>query len=184
MKTLLKLACIAFLMLYPAAAFSQASGISQVNIIIAPAQSIQVQHPTVNIQMTQASHYAAGSSSGQQANHVRVTSTTGYQVTVKSQTQFFALNGNATTLPVNTIAVQTTLGSDLSGSNSAPPSGLVITPQVMLTTPGNTIISTPTGEANRGFHVNYTIPANQASNYLNRDAGTYNTTVTYSLMPL
>lgn len=183
MKTLLQLACAALLMLCPAIAFSQASGVSQVNIIIAPAQSIQVQHSTVNIQMTQASHYMLGNSSGLQSNHVRVTSTTGYEVTVKSETQFFSLNGNITTLPVNTIAVQTAIGSDLSGSNSAPPSGLVITPQVMLETSGTTIISTPTGEADRGYNVNYTIPANQTQNYFNRENGTYNTTVTYTLVP-
>src|SRR5690606_32134681 len=115
---------------------------------------------------------------------VTVTSTTGYQVTVKSESQFFSLSGSATTLPVNTIAVQTTLGTDFSGTSPSAPAGMVITPQVNLSTTAGTIVNTPTGEASRGFNVNYTIPANQTSNYLNRTAGTYNTTVTYSLIPL
>lgn len=171
-------------MLCPATAMSQGSAQTQVNIIIAPAQSITVTQPTVSVQMTQAAHYVSGNSSGVQADHVRVTSTTGYQVTVRSQAQFFTLSGSATTLPVSTLAVQTTLGTDFSGTSPSAPAGMTITPQTMLSTTATTIVNTPTGEASRGFNVNYAIPSNQTSSYLNRTPGTYSTTVTYSLIPL
>lgn len=171
-------------MLFSATASAQGSAQTQVNIIIAPAQSITVTQPTVTVQMTQASHYVLGNSSGVQSDHIKVTSTTGYQVTVKTQAQFFTLGGSATTLSVGTLGVQTTLGTDFTGLSPAGPAGMVINPLTMLSITASTIINSPIGEASRGFNVNYTIPANQTSNYLNRAAGTYNTTVTYSLIPL
>ena len=66
---------------------------TQVNITIAQVQSIQVTQPTVNINMTQPSHFILGNASGQQSNHVRVSSSTAYQVTVKASTQYFLLTG-------------------------------------------------------------------------------------------
>jgi hypothetical protein len=173
-------------MLFLPSAFTWAqigSAQSQVNIIISQVHTIQVSQPSVSIDMSDISHYISGSSSGQQTDHVKVVSSSAYQVTVKSATQYFSLNGGATTLPVNTIAVNTTTGSDLTGTNAQPPAGLVVTPQVQLSTTAATIVNSPEGEWGRGYNVNYSIPQAMTPNYMNRDNGTYTTTVTYTLVP-
>lgn len=156
---------------------------SQVNIIISQVHTIQVTQHAVSIDMSGISHYISGNSSGLQADHVKVVSSSAYQVTVKSATQYFSLNGSATTLPVNTVAVNTTTGSDLTGANAVPPAGLLVTPQVPLSTAATTIINSPEGEWGRGYNVNYSIPQGMTSNYMNRDEGAYTTTVTYTLVP-
>lgn len=152
-------------------------------MIMNQVHSITVSQSSVSINMSQPSHFLAGNSSGQQANHVQVISSTGYQVTVKAGTQYFSLNGSVTTLPVNTIAVQTTVGSDLTNTNTSPPSGITATPQVVLSTAPATIATSPSGEWGRGFNVNYVIPATQSPSYLNKAPGTYTTTVVYTLVP-
>lgn len=172
------------LLLCPIAALAQniGSAQTQVNVTISQVQSIQVSQPTVTINMTQPSHFIQGNASGQQSNHVRVSSSTAYQVTVKANTAYFSHNGNSTTLPVNTVAVKTATGN-LTNSNTAPPAGLQVAPQIMLSALPTTIITSPTGEWGRGFHVNYVIPETKSPSYLNREAGTYTTTVTYTLIP-
>lgn len=159
------------------------SGQSQVNLIIIQALSIEVAQPSVSIDMAQTSHFLNGSASGQQSNHVQVVATTGYEVSVKSVTEFFSFSGNSTTLPVSTIAVQTQTGSDLTGSNSAPPAGLQVVPQVMLSTSATPVATCTSGEGGRGFHVNYAIPTTQTPKFLNRNPGTYTTTIVYTLLP-
>ncbi len=156
---------------------------SQVNIIISQVHTIQVTQPTVSIDMSEISHYTSGNSSGMQADHVKVVSSSAYQVTVKASTQYFSLNGGATTLPVNTVAINTTTGSDLTGTNTSPPAGLVVTPQVPLSASAVTIVNSPEGEWGRGYNVNYSIPQSMTPNYMNRENGTYTTTVTYTLVP-
>lgn len=162
--------------------FSQiGSAASQVNVIIAAqALSIEVTQPTVTIQMGQTSHFILGNSSPQQPNHVKISSGSGYQVNVKAITDNFSLNGNATTLPVNTVRVQTTIGT---GTATPPPTGLQVVAQVPLSSAQTQIASATSGEGTRGFNVTYTIPSNQANNYLNRDPGTYSTTVIYTIVP-
>lgn len=175
---------ILLLLFLPLASWAQiGSAQSQVNIVIAQVHSIQVTQSTVNIAMSQLSHYISGSSSGQQADHVKVVSSNAYQVTVKASTQYLSHNGSATTLPVNTIAVNTTVGSDLTGANAAPPANLVVTPQVPLNIAATTIVNSPQGSFGRGYNVNYSIPQGMTSNYMDRDEGTYTTTVTYTLVP-
>jgi len=172
------------LLLFPVIVFSQVgSAETQVNIVINQVQSIQVSQPSVNINMNQASHFLSGNSSGQLANHVKVISSAGYQVTAKASTQYFSLNGSVTTLPVNTIVLKTNIGSDLSNTNTAPPGGLMVVPQTTVTTTAKTIITSPTGEYGRGYNVEYSIPAAQTPAYLNRTPGAYTTTLVYTLVP-
>lgn len=170
------------LQLCPVIALSQiGSAAAQVNVIIAAqALSIEVAQPSVTIQMGQTSHFIMGNSSAQQPNHVKISSGSGYQVNVKAIASNFSLNGNTTTLPVNTIRVQTSIGT---GSSSTPPTGLQVVPQVPLTVTQTQIVSATSGETTRGFNVTYSIPANQANSYLNRDEGTYSTTVVYTIVP-
>ncbi len=172
------------LLLCPITAIAQSIGSAQtqVNVTIAQVQSIQISQPTVNISMAQPYHFLLGNSSGQQSNHIKVSSSTAYEVTVKASTEYFSHNGNSTTLPVNTIAVKTITGT-LTNSNAAPPTGLQVASQIMLSTLPTTIIKSPAGEWGRGFHVNYVIPETKSPSYLNREAGTYSTTIMYTLIP-
>lgn len=165
-----------------AMAQSIGSAQTQVNITIAQVQSIQIAQPTVNISMAKPSHFLLGNDSGQQPNHIKVSSSTAYEVTVKTSSEYFSLNGNDTSLPVNTIAVKTTIG-DLANSNALPPTGLQVAPQIMLSASPTTIIRSPAGEWGRGFHVNYAIPETKSPSYLNRETGTYSTTIMYTLIP-
>ena len=171
-------------LLFPIIVFSQiGSAETQVNIVINQVQSIEVSQPSVSINMNNVSHFLNGNSSGQQVNHVKVISSAGYQVTAKASTQHFSLNGSVTTLPVNTVAIKTTVGNDLSNTNTAPPSGLQVAPQASISTSPNTIITSPTGEYGRGYNVEYSISAQQSPAYLNRTPGAYTTTVMYTLVP-
>jgi hypothetical protein len=175
---------IFFVLLFPVAAMAQSIGSAQtqVNVTIAQVQSIQISQPTVNISMAKPSHFLYGNDSGQQSNHIKVSSSTAYEVTVKASSEYFSHNGNSTSLPVNTIALKTVTGN-LTNSNAVPPAGLKVVPQIMLSTLPTTIIKSPVGEWGRGFHVNYAIPETKSPNYLNRESGTYSTTIMYTLIP-
>ncbi len=168
----------------PAIAFSQiGSAETQVNVLIGQVLSIQVSQPSVNIDMGLSTHFINGNSSAQQTNHIQITSNNGYEVSVRSASQFFSLNGNTSTLPVNTIMVQTTLGDDLTGTNSSPSSSLSVNGSVPLSTSDATVITSGEGESARGFHVTYSIPASQTGSYLNKEPGTYTTSIIYTVVP-
>ncbi len=184
MKKIPQICLILLLQFCPAVAFSQiGSAETQVNVVIGQVLSIEVSQPSVNIQMGVPSHFINGNSSAPQANHVQVTSNTGYEVNVKAATQYFSLAGNVTTLPVSTINILTAVGDDLTGQGATPPAGLQVMPEVQLSSTDNTVINSIQGESARGFNVTYSIPANQADNYLNRDTGTYSTTIIYTITP-
>src|SRR5690606_12602012 len=93
------------------------------------------------------------------------------------------LTSGSETIPVNTITVTPTLGSYL-GAGSEGSVSPTLTAQSLSTSTENTIISCNTGESLRGYNIEYSIPSDSASEYLNHSAGTYTTTVTYSLYAL
>lgn len=168
----------------PAASFSQiGSAETQVNVLISQVLSIEVMQPSVNIQMGMMPDFINGADSGQQSNHIKVTSNTAYSVTIRAVTGTFSNNGNNTTLPVNTIQVETTVGDDLTGSGDPVPSGLQAMPNTPLSENESTIINSPVGESARGFNINYRIPGGQTNAYLNRPPGTYTTSIVYSIIP-
>ena len=159
------------------------SGQTQVNVSVAQVQSLEVSQPTVGIDMSQTSHFINGNASPQQANHIQITSNTGFEVSVKSVTQFFSLNGSVTTLPVSTIMLHTVAGDDLTGSGAVvPPAGTQIISPVQLSTSATTIVTADHGEGKRGYDITYSIPETQSGNYLNRPSGTYSTTIVYTLV--
>ncbi|MCV9929769.1 hypothetical protein OIU83_19060 [Flavobacterium sp. LS1R49] len=184
MKTSKIIRNLFLLLLCPIAVIAQSIGSAQtqVNVTIAQVQSIQISQPTVSISMAKPSHFLLGNDSGQQSNHIKVSSSTAYEVTVKASAEYFSHNGNTTSLPVNTIAVKTATGN-LTNSNALPPAGLQVASQIMLSTQPTTIIKSPSGEWGRGFHVDYAIPETKSPSYLNREAGAYNTTIMYTLIP-
>jgi hypothetical protein len=171
------------LMAFTANAQGIGSAQTQVNVTIAQVQSLEISQPTVNINMSQTSHFVNGSASPLQSDHLKVTSNTGFEVSVKSVTQYFSLNGSVSTLPVNTIMLQTAAGSDLTGLGVAnPPADTVVSTPVMLSTTATPLITADEGEGKRGYHVTYSVPATQSANYLNRASGVYSTTIIYTLV--
>ncbi len=154
---------------------------TQVNVTIAQAQSITITQSAVDIQLTQMAHYISGNSSAVQTNHINVGSTTNYQVSVKAESDFLSFNGSSSTIPVNTIALQTTMGSDLTGSNTPASATTIITPSVTLGSTDTIVIKNAVAEGARGYNVTYAIPATKTSFYLNKPIGTYTATVIYTL---
>jgi hypothetical protein len=149
--------------------------------VITQAQSISITQSTVDIQLNQMAHYVSGNTSGIQTNHIQVGSTTNYQISVKAGSDFLNFSGSNSTIPVNSIALQTTLGSDLTGGNTPAPSTTIITPSIALGTTETIIIKNAVAEGARGYNVSYAIPAANTSYYLNKPTGTYTTTVIYTL---
>jgi hypothetical protein len=154
---------------------------TQVNVTIAQAQSITITQPSVDIQLTQMAHYISGNTSSVQTNHINVGSTTNYQVSVKAESDFLSFNGSNSTIPVNTIALQTTMGSDLTGSNTPASATTIITPSVTLGSADTIVIKNAVAEGARGYNVTYAIPATKTIYYLNKPTGTYTATVIYTL---
>ncbi len=147
------------------------------NVILGNAFSITVSGATAQINMTTPTHFQSGNSVSK-TNHVRVSATNDYEVTVIATQD---LTSGTETIPVSTILITPTLGSYLGGGDDPGAIAVDLTPQELSTTTENTIISTDIGESLRGYTIEYSIPAAEASQYLNHTAGTYTTTVTYSL---
>ena len=184
---MIKIPQVCFILLLqfcPTVAYTQiGSAETQVNVLIGQVLSIEIMQPSVNIQMGMAPDFINGAESGNQNNYIKVTSNSAYCVTVRALTGTFSNNGNNTTLPVNTINIQTTLGDDLTGAGAASPPGLQTMPNTPLSENEMTIINSPVGESARGFNIKYKIPGGQSNAYLNRPPGNYTTQVIYSIVP-
>ncbi len=167
----------------PTAMFSQIGfAETNVNIVIAQMQSIEISHLSVSIDMNQALHYLSGSSSGLLQDHIRITSSAGYQVTVRSDSEFFLYNGSSSTLPVNSIALGLYSGTDLSGPVTSP-SEPVLLPIAAIPAQPLTVISCSSPGGSRGYNAEYRISSQNAPVYINRLPGIYSTTIVYTLLP-
>lgn len=154
---------------------------NQVNVTIAQVQNITIAQASVNLPLTTTAQYVAGSSSGPQLNHIKVVSTATYQVSIRAQQSFLLFNGSSSSVPVSSIEVKTTAGTDLTG-NGAPFSGATqIVPSVALSVTETMLIGNAPPEAGRGYNVTYVIPAANTTYYLNQPSGTYTTTIIYTL---
>ena len=147
------------------------------NVNLANSYSITVAQPTVSIPMNTPAHFQSGSTSGVQANHITISATGDYEVTVESTTEFFS--GPDTDISVSAIQVVPTLGT-YSGPGSAPAvTHGFSTPQLALAE--NVLVTGDAGEISRGFDVEYKILPASAPAFLDHTAGTYTATVTYTI---
>ncbi|RDI11215.1 hypothetical protein DEU42_106149 [Flavobacterium sp. AG291] len=154
---------------------------TNVNITIAQLQSIEVSHSSVSINMNQASHFITGSSTGVLNDHVRIVSSTAYQVTVQADSQFFFYNGVLSTLPIGSVLLGISSPQGLSGPQ--PATVVIVSPEVDLPSQPLTIISAASQGLNTSYAMEYKIPAKNAVLYLNRPPGTYSSSITYTLLP-
>lgn len=153
------------------ASYSQiGSDVTNVNIILSEVRQIEVIDASVDIVVNTANHYINGNTSNK-PNHIKITSTTDYQVTAKVSGDF--TNG-AETIPFNKVSILASAGL---GANS--------TAIFSSTTPLNTtpfqIISTDGGDIERYVNVLYTLEGGE--HLLNIPVGTYTALVTYELIP-
>lgn len=176
---------LSFVLLMSSVGLAQSnSAQTQVNIVIAQMQGISISQPSVDIYLNQLQQFSTGISSAVQTDHIRVGSTTNYEVSFHAISGFLSLNGNNTTIPVQTIELDTSIGSDLTGNNNPPPNSTFIYPSVPLNFMDSVLITNGAPEGGRGYNITYTIPAYNMNYFLNQVDGTYTTTIIYTLTSL
>lgn len=164
-------AIVAGLTIFNSKAKAQSTGDATVNIILADAFSI-VMNPTstVNFNYPNAVDYTRAQDVPM-AGHFTVVSNKPYSVAVKGSGPFTRTAGG--TILLNTVTVNvlpTTTGTGISSF-----------PTVALTTSDQTIAGSATQTTGTSYNINYGIPLANVPNLLNKAAGTYVATVTYTV---
>ena len=144
------------------------------NVTLAQVQSISVNtaQKTVTLAFQSASDYQYGVSSTQ-VDHLNVSSTTSFQVKVMASGD---LSNGTDEIPVSTITVTPTVNSGYSG-----PAEETLTGTSLSTSDQGIINSGTNGTVETHYDVEY--KASGGENYINKSAGTYTTTVTYTISP-
>lgn len=134
MKNFLMAASFAIIALSTSSAFAQTTNL---NVNVANVYSIEVTNPTVTIGMNTAANFTNGNTTGTLPNHVKVSATNGYKVTIQAATDLTSPGNDV--IPVSTVVVKTTpgtfsgaAGSIDAGSNAAFPANA---PALSVTTP-------------------------------------------------
>jgi hypothetical protein len=153
---------------------AQASDNATLNVVLADVRSITVNpaQNAVQLNFATATDYQTGVISNQ-VGHLIVTSTGGFQVKVKASGE--TLVNGANSIPVNTI----TLSPSINAGSTLPPGATFV--NVQLSSVPQPIIQSTNGSANVIFDVEY--KASGGDPYINKPAGTYVTTITYSIEP-
>ena len=132
--------------------------------------------------MNNASYFTNGNSTGSLPNHIKVSATGGYQVSVLAGADLTSPGGDV--ISVGTVTVAATEGTYSGASGSTDPGTdaqyPALAPSLSTTVPA-VVVESSSGDL-RGFNVTYTIPAANAPTYLNRPAATYTATLTYSIV--
>ena len=155
------------------AAMGQASDNLTLNVVLADVRSIRLNpaQTTVQLQFANVTDYQNGVSLDEPA-HIEVTSTGGYQVKVKSSGA--SLQNGVNTIPVSTITLTPTLSSGFADAG-------VAFQTVTLSSTEQQMITTPNGSSRIVFDVQYRASGGQP--YIDKPAGTYVTTLTFSIEP-
>jgi hypothetical protein len=153
---------------------AQASDNATLNVVLSDVRSIVVNpaQNSVQLNFATARDYQLGVSSTQ-VGHLIVTSTGGYQIRVKASSE--SLVNGANTIPVNTI----TLKADINAGSTSP--GGISFVNIQLSSIPQRFIESSIGSASIQFDVTY--EASGGDPYINKPAGTYVTTITYSIEP-
>jgi hypothetical protein len=152
---------------------AQASANANLNVVLSDIRSIKVNpaQSTVSLNFATSTDYLNGVFANEVA-HLEITSTGGFQIKVKAATA--SLVNGTSTIPVSTILLTPTLSA---GSTDE---GVSFTP-VPLSATQQTLINTPNGSSMIFFDMKY--QASGGQDYINKLAGTYVTTVTFSIEP-
>lgn len=181
MNKFLKTAALAAIVLSANSLFAQTSGTTNLNVNLGSVLAIEVANPSVTINMTTAAHLTAGNTTGSLSDHLKVTATEGFKVTVQAATDLTSSANDV--IPVNTVVINTAKGSYLGATGSTAPTTAptfpTTAPALSATAPV-TIIESTTGDF-RGFNVTYTIPATSTPAYIDKASGLYTTVLTYTI---
>lgn len=155
------------------AAFGQGSADTNLNVVLMPIQSIKVNEAqsNVNVSLSTASEYMNGKTSAQH-DHIEIMSSSDYEVKVSASTH---LLGDTASIDIGTVTVTPSFGN----TGGAPTGNIILTPQA-LSFGNNTLVQSSQGDSQRTFNVEYHVSGGQA--YLNKPAGTYTTTITYTIL--
>ncbi|MDR6300483.1 hypothetical protein [Mesonia maritima] len=184
MKKLINTLFVTFGLLASVSTFAQnSSDDTELTVNIGESYSIEVNQATVAIDMNLPSHFTGGNESGVQDNHVKVTASGAYYVEAKTSGATFNGPSGTSTLDVSNVELVLTDGGDLSGNQSTLSNINSQATNLALSVTEQEVVNVDGGDLNRGFDVNYLIPAANASNFLNQANGNYTTTVTYTIVP-
>lgn len=179
MNKFFKTAALAAIVLSANSLFAQ-DNTTLLNVNLGSVLAIEVANPSVTINMTTATHLTEGNSTGELSDHLKVTATEGYTVTVEASGN---LSNSGVEIPVSTVTIKTEKGSYLGAAGSTAPTTnptFPLTEPALSATAPVKIIDSSTGDF-RGFNVTYTIPANETPAYLDKATGVYTTTLTYTI---
>jgi hypothetical protein len=153
--------------------YAQASDNATLNVVLADVRSIKLNpaQTTVQLNFNNASDYQTGVILSQNA-HLEVTSTGGFQVKVKSSGA--SLQNGTNTIPVSTITLVPSLSSGYTDMGAS-------FQTVTLSSTQQQMITTPNGSSRIVFDVRYSASGGQP--YIDKPAGTYVTTITFSIEP-
>ncbi|KIO78644.1 hypothetical protein TH53_02565 [Pedobacter lusitanus] len=140
---------------------------SSVQVNVSNIMEVVVQDPSVTLTVNTVTKYQQGVTTTM-PNHVKVSSTVPYNVTVKASSSFLNSSGGVQ-IPVGVITIE-----GMAGQTGVTPVVLSASPQL--------IISSANPVIDRLLNLQYRIPSTQTSNLLNKAAGSYDTTITYSIV--
>lgn len=140
---------------------------STLNVLVDDMSELIMQDATVPIVFNTTANYKNGVTK-QMPNHLKASSTVPYDVTVKASSSVLTSAAGGQ-IPVGVITIE------------GMPSETGITPVVLSALPQK-IISSANPVIDRLINLQYRIPATQTSNLVGKAAGTYTTTVTYTLV--
>lgn len=151
---------------FPATLASQTMN-SSVQVNVSNLMELIVQDPSVTLTVNTTANYQQGVTTTR-PNHVKVSSTVPYNVTVKASSSVLSSSGGVQ-IPVGVITLE-----GMTGQTGITPIILSASPQTIITSANPTI--------DRLLNLQYRIPSAQTSNLLNKTAGSYNTTITYTIV--
>lgn len=151
---------------FPATLASQTMN-SSVQVNVNNLMELIVQDPSVTLTVNTTANYQQGVTTTM-PNHVKVSSTVPYNVTVKASSSVLSSSGGVQ-IPVGVITIE-----GMTGQTGITPIVLSASPQAIITSANPTI--------DRLLNLQYRIPSAQTANLLNKNAGSYNTTITYTIV--
>lgn len=138
---------------------------SSVQVTVTKMSELTIPASTVNLSFNSAAAYSQGLTAVM-PNPITVSSTVPYNVTVRTSGNFIS---GANSIPAGVVTVE------------GIPSQTGITP-VQLSTTATALFTGANPEIDRALNLQFRVPASQTTNLLNKPAGTYNATVTFTIV--
>ncbi|HET8810258.1 MAG TPA: hypothetical protein VFM65_08345 [Flavobacteriaceae bacterium] len=146
---------------------------ADLNVVLTDIQSITVAaaQETVTITLDDVTKYTSGTDVDQ-ADHLAVVSTSDFDITAVAN-QELTKTGEANTIPVSTVTLTASAGTNA-------PDGTMAAVALSATAPVN-LVTGASADLDAFYNVNYAVSG--GTEYLNQPTGTYETTITYTLVP-